>query len=70
MNDIIKERKKKKEEQYDYNNYSDNGSGDEYANKNLDIIDDDRKRYTKPAIVRLEYKTRYNTSKIVNKYIY
>ena len=51
----------------DYNNFSSSGSGDEFDNKKIKILNDDKKRYTKPAIVRLEYKTRYNNSKIVNK---
>lgn len=58
--------RKTNDEFYDYNNnQGNNGSGDEYENNNANIINDDRKRYTKPSIVRLEYKTRYNTSKIV-----
>jgi hypothetical protein len=46
-------------------NFSDSGSADELGHKRIKIPMDDKKRYTKPAIVRLEYKTRYNSSKIV-----
>ena len=65
MSHINKELKKTIGEEIDeYNNFSGSGSNDEYATKNQ-ILKEEKKRYTKPSIVRLEYKTRYNSSKIV-----
>lgn len=54
----MKEMERTKEDFYDYN-----GSDEDKIKHKF--INDDRKRFTKSAIVRLEYKTRYNTSKIV-----
>lgn len=69
MSGINREIRKAKGQDFDeYNNFSGSGGSDnEYPNKTNKILKDDKKRYTKPAIVRLEYKTRYNSSKIVKR---
>lgn len=43
-------------------------SSDENINSKHKLINlkEEKKKYTKPAIVRLEFKTRYNSSKKVN----
>lgn len=65
-----------KQNQYDENylstgNEGNNGfSSDENINSKHKLMNlkEEKKRYTKPAIVRLEFKTRYNSSKKVIAY--
>lgn len=53
------------------NDAKNNLNSEENPNSKLKILNikEEIKRYTKPAIVRLEYKTRYNSSKKVTKNI-
>lgn len=72
MSEINSNKEVKKTEYFDeYNNYVGTGVDEEYIKTKTKYVSDENKRlrYTKPAIVRLEYKTRYNSSKIVKNYL-